>query len=74
MSRVSIQQFRARLALSRADDGPLVRAYRELSRRPDVAAGARVNDWIPWGGAAASTGAPRLALAWGEWPPVPAKG
>jgi|GEM_PF-5527597 len=73
MSRVSIQQLRARLAMPRADDGPLVRAYRELSRRPDVAAGARVNEWIPWGAAAASTGAPRLAFGWAEWPDVSAK-
>jgi hypothetical protein len=74
MSRVSIQQFRSRLAVPRADDGPLVRAYRELSRRPDVAASARMGGWIPWDGAAAAEGAPRLALAWGEWPPVSAKG
>jgi hypothetical protein len=74
MSRVSIQHFRLRLAVPRADDGPLVRAYRKLSLRPDVAAGARVNEWIPWGGAAASTGAPRLAFGWAEWPNVSAKG
>ena len=73
MSRVSIQQFRSRLAGPRADDGPLVRAYRELSRRPDLAAGARVNEWIPWG-AAASEGAPRLAFGWAEWPTVSARG
>lgn len=72
MSRISIQQFRSRLAVPRAGDGPLVRAYRELSRRPELAAGARMGDWVPWGGAA--EGAPRLALAWGEWPPVSAKG
>jgi hypothetical protein len=74
MPRVSIEQFRSLLAVPRADDGPLVRAYRELSRRPDVAAGARVNDWIPWGGASAAEGAPRVSLAWGEWPPVSARG
>lgn len=73
MSRVSIQQFRLRLTVPRADDGPLVRACRELSRRPELAAGARVNEWIPWGGAAAE-GAPRLALGWAAWPDVPAKG
>lgn len=71
MSRISIQQFRDRLAVPRADDGPLVRAYRELSRRP-VAAGARVNEWIPWGDAA-SHDAPRLA-GWGVWDPAAAKG
>jgi hypothetical protein len=74
MSRVSIQQFRARLAVARADDGPLVRAYRELSRSPDLAAGARMGGWIPWDGVAASTGAPRLAPGWAEWPAVSAKG
>ena len=68
MSRVSIQQFRSRLAVPRADDGPLVRAYRELSRRPDLTPGARMGGWVPW------DGAPRLAPAWGEWPPVSAKG
>lgn len=73
MSRVSIQQFRSRLAVPRADDGPLVRAYRHLSRRPDLAAGAEMGGWIPWG-VAASTDAPRLALGWAEWPAVSAKG
>jgi hypothetical protein len=73
MSRISIQQFRARLAVPRAEDGPLVRAYRELSRRPDLAAGPRMGDWIPWG-AAASTGAPLLAVGWGVWDDVSAKG
>lgn len=74
MSRVSIQQFRARLAVPRADDGALVRAYRELSRRPELAAGARVGEWIPWGAASACRGAPALALAWGEWSTVSARG
>lgn len=73
MTRVSIQQFRSRLAVPRAGDGPLVRAYRQLSRRPDLAAGAGMGGWIPWG-VAASTGAPRLALGWAEWPAVSAKG
>ena len=54
MSRITIQQFRSRLAVPRAGDGPLVRAWRELSRRPELAAGALMNEWIPWGGAAAS--------------------
>ena len=74
MSRVGIQQFRLRLAVPRADDGPLVRAYRELSRRPEIAAGARRGGWALWDGAAASTGAPRLALGWAEWPDASAKG
>lgn len=72
MSRISIQQFRSRLAVPRADDGPLVRAYRELSRRPDAAVGARMNDWIPWG--AETGGASRVALAWGVWDAGSAKG
>lgn len=74
MSRISIQQFRSRLAVPRADDGPLVRAYRELSRRPDLASGARMGDWIPWGGASAAQGATRLAFGWAEWPAVSARG
>ncbi|HEU4882893.1 MAG TPA: hypothetical protein VFT45_11620, partial [Longimicrobium sp.] len=65
MSRVSIQQFRSRLAVPRAGDGPLVRAYRELARRPDLAAAARMRGWIPWD-AAASTDAPRMTLGWAE--------
>jgi hypothetical protein len=71
MSRINIQQFRSRLAVPRADDGPLVRAYRELSRRPDLTPGARTGGWIPWDGAA--EGAPRVALAWGDWTAVPAR-
>jgi hypothetical protein len=74
MSRVSIQQFRSSLAVPRADDGPLVRAYRELSRSPDHAAGARMGGWVPWNDAAASTGAPRVGPGWAEWPAVSAKG
>lgn len=74
MSRVSIQRFRSRLAVPRADDGPLVRAYRELSRRPELAAGARVNEWIPWGDTSGADGAPRLAFGWAEWPTVSARG
>jgi hypothetical protein len=73
MSRVSIQQFRSRLATPRADDGPLVRAYRELSRRPGLVTGARTVGWIPWGVANAEV-APVLAVRWAEWPAVSAKG
>jgi hypothetical protein len=73
MSRVSIQQFRSRLAVPRAGDGPLVRAYRELSRRPDLAAAARMGGWIPWG-VANPDGASRVAFGWAEWPAVSAKG
>jgi len=48
MPRISIQQFRASLAASSVR-GALVRAYRELARRPGLAAGMRRNEWIPWG-------------------------
>ena len=46
MPRVSIQQFRA--ALTRSEQGALVRAYRELARRRDVAAGMVHMDWAVW--------------------------
>jgi hypothetical protein len=72
MSRVTIQQFRSRLAMPRAYDGPLVRGYRELARRPDLVTGVR-GGWIPWG-AAASGGVPRPAFGWAEWPNVSARG
>jgi hypothetical protein len=73
MSRVSIQQFRARLAEPRAGDGPLLRAYRMLSRRPDLAAGARMDGWIPWG-VNVPTGGSGLAFGWVVWEPASAKG
>jgi len=47
MSRVSIQQFRSTLA-SHSDQGALVGAYRELSRRSGPARGALFAGWIPW--------------------------
>jgi hypothetical protein len=47
MTTVSIQQFRATLA-SRSEQGTLVRAYRELARRPDVAAGMVAGEWAAW--------------------------
>ncbi len=47
MPRVSIQQFRAALA-SRTEQGAVVRAYRELTRRPDVAAGTSFGEWAAW--------------------------
>jgi hypothetical protein len=46
MPRVSIQQFRAALA-GRSPDA-LARAYRELTRRPDLAKGAVFSDWPIW--------------------------
>jgi len=47
MSKVSIQQFRAALA-GRSSPGALVRAYRELARRPELAAGMVYGDWPVW--------------------------
>lgn len=47
MPRVTIQQFRAILT-GRAHASPIVRAYRELARRPDLASGAHYSDWPIW--------------------------
>jgi len=47
MPRMSIQQFRAALA-SRSEQGPVVRAYRELGRRPETAAGMKTPEWVNW--------------------------
>jgi hypothetical protein len=47
MPRVSIQQFRAALA-SRAEPGPLVRAYRALARRPEAGAAMVLSEWAAW--------------------------
>ncbi|HSU12611.1 hypothetical protein [Longimicrobium sp.] len=47
MPRISIQQFRASLA-GHAEPGALVRAYREIARRPELATGARVMGWSVW--------------------------
>jgi hypothetical protein len=51
--RVTIQQFRAALA-GRTDQGLLVRPYRRLARRPELAAGNLRGDWGPWAGSAAA--------------------
>jgi hypothetical protein len=48
MPRVSIQQFRATLA-SLTDQGAEARAYRELARRPQVAASRpSFGSWVDW--------------------------
>ena len=47
MPRVTIQQFRAALA-GRADPRPLVRAYRELARRPGLAGAMLAQGWPVW--------------------------
>jgi hypothetical protein len=46
MPRVSIQQFRAALA-NRSEQSAVVRAYRPLARRPELAAGMPRTHWIP---------------------------
>ena len=47
MSRMTIQQFRAALAGPSAQSS-LVRAYRTLARRPELAAGVVHNEWALW--------------------------
>jgi len=47
MPRMTIQQFRDTLAAGPAS-GALVRAYRELARRPELAAGMQTLDWTTW--------------------------
>jgi hypothetical protein len=56
MPRVTIQQFRAALA-NRSSTGTLVRAYRDLTRRPDLAAGVVHNEWALWTNASAPAAA-----------------
>jgi hypothetical protein len=54
MPRLTIQQFRATLAAGDGD-GTLVRAYRELARRPDLASALRTTEWAAWPSAVTST-------------------
>ena len=54
MPRVSIQRFHAALA-SRSEQSAVVRAYRELARRPALAAGIVHNEWAIWQGNAPAT-------------------
>ena len=67
MRRLSIVEFRARLA-GRGPAGPLLHAYRELARRPELrgAAAGRCADWTIWADAAAH---PRAAASvrFAEW-------
>ena len=51
MPKITIQQFRATLA-GRSQASPVVRAYREITRRPDLAAGMRAAGWAEWPSAA----------------------
>lgn len=47
MPRTTIQRFRAVLA-DASDASTPMRAYRELARRPELAAGVRYADWPVW--------------------------
>jgi hypothetical protein len=47
MSRMTIHEFRARLA-GRAEEGALLRAYRDLAQRPALAAGMQELQWTNW--------------------------
>ena len=47
MPRMTIEQFRAALA-DRSSPGALVRVYRELARRPELAGGVVYGDWPVW--------------------------
>jgi hypothetical protein len=47
MPRISIQHFRSALA-ARSGEGALVRAYRRLTQRPDLASGMVHNEWALW--------------------------
>ncbi|HSU12612.1 hypothetical protein [Longimicrobium sp.] len=54
MPRISIQQFRARI-IDRSEPGALLRAYREITRRPDLATGMQAAEWAAWPSAVAET-------------------
>jgi hypothetical protein len=51
MPTMSIQQFRATLQRG-SDRGVLVRAYRQLARRPELAMEMRGGEWAAWPAAA----------------------
>ena len=52
MSRVSIRQFRSRLA-ARAEQDAATHAYREIARRPELTRGMAMGEWSVWTPAAA---------------------
>jgi hypothetical protein len=54
MQTLSIQQFRAAVG-GAAAGGTLVRAYRELARRPELATTMRAGEWAAWPAAAVSS-------------------
>jgi hypothetical protein len=47
MPRITIQQFRDRLA-GRVDQDSDAHAYREIARRPELARGMVLREWMPW--------------------------
>lgn len=47
MPRLNIQQFRT-LVASHTPAAGAVRAYRELARRPELAAAAHIVEWAAW--------------------------
>jgi len=47
MRTITIHQFRATLA-GESDRDALVRAYRHLSRRPELATTMAARDWAAW--------------------------
>jgi hypothetical protein len=47
MPKITIQQFRAMMT-GHTTPGTLVRAYREITRRPELVAGMRAAGWAEW--------------------------
>lgn len=47
MPKITIQQFRAMMT-GHTGPGTLVRAYREITRRPELVAGMRAAGWAEW--------------------------
>lgn len=56
MPRITIQQFRERLA-GRAQQDTSAQAYREIARRPELMRGVALRGWSPWPPVAASRAA-----------------
>lgn len=52
MTRITIQQFRERLA-ARAGQGSDTHAYHEIARRPELTRGVALGEWAYWTPAAA---------------------
>ncbi|HEU0055396.1 MAG TPA: hypothetical protein VFQ39_19545 [Longimicrobium sp.] len=48
MPKITIDEFRAGIASPRAGESALLRAYRELARRPDLTALASFSEWPTW--------------------------